>query len=111
MWNIIQEEKGRSFWSRIQGQKFLDSSEDSIYYFVRIEDITKEKNFINQIEESENRLASLIVNLQTGILLEDENRKIVLVNTKFCKMFGIEADPEMMIGADCSNSAEETKHF
>lgn len=99
------------FWARIKGQLFSETSEDDISYFVTIEDISKEKNIIDQLKESENRLASLIVNLQTGILLEDENRKILLVNKQFCKMFGIDLLPEIMIGWDCSNSAEDTKHY
>lgn len=99
------------FWARIKGQLFSEATEDAISYFITIEDISKEKDIIDQLKESENRLASLIVNLQTGILLEDENRKILLVNKQFCKMFGIDLLPEMMIGWDCSNSAEDTKHY
>lgn len=99
------------FWARIKGQLFSETSEAAIRYFITIEDISKEKNIVDKLKESENRLASLIVNLQTGILLEDENRKILLVNEKFCKMFGIDLLPEMMIGWDCSNSAEDTKHY
>jgi len=99
------------FWARIKGQLFSDTTEDAIRYFITIEDISKEKDIVDQLKESENRLASLIANLQTGILLEDENRKILLVNKQFCKMFGIDLLPEMMIGWDCSNSAEDTKHY
>ena len=108
---LHKKNKNEFFWARIKGQLFSESTEDAIRYFVTIEDITKEKDIIDQLKESENRLASLIVNLQTGILLEDENRKILLVNTEFCKMFGIDLLPEMMIGWDCSNSAEDTKHY
>jgi PAS domain S-box-containing protein len=44
------------------------------------------------------------------MLLEDENRKIVLTNSKFCEMFNITALPNDMIGADCINAAEQSKH-
>ncbi|MFC0579165.1 PAS domain S-box protein [Mesonia mobilis] len=73
------------------------------------EDISKEKQALEKLKESENRLAALIVNLQTGILLEDENRNILLTNERFCNMFGIDAPPEALKGLDYSNAAEETK--
>ncbi|NJM78573.1 MAG: PAS domain S-box protein [Flavobacterium sp.] len=80
-------------------------------YFAIEEDITSEKEFNQQLIDSENRLTSLIENLQSGILLEDENRKIVIVNKKFCSMFGIEQNPEAMKGVDCELAAQNTKHF
>ncbi|MEI7663780.1 MAG: GAF domain-containing protein, partial [Bacteroidota bacterium] len=55
------------------------------------------------------RLETLIKDLQSGILVEDQDRKIALVNTLFCNMFGIPVAPEMLFGADCSDSAEQSK--
>ncbi|KAB1156811.1 PAS domain S-box protein [Flavobacterium luteum] len=108
---LHQRNRNDFFWARIKGQLFSETTEDAISYFVTFEDISKEKDSVDQLKESENRLASLIVNLQTGILLEDENRKILLVNKQFCEIFGIDLPPEIMIGWDCSNSAEDTKHY
>jgi PAS domain S-box-containing protein len=61
--------------------------------------------------KSEERLRTLISSLESGILLEDENRKIVLTNSKFCEMFSIPALPEHMVGADCTDAAEQSKHL
>jgi PAS domain-containing protein len=55
-----------------------------------IEDITVKKNVAFSLIESEKRLSFLIRNLQTGVVLEDENRKVVLVNKTFCTMFDLE---------------------
>jgi len=55
------------------------------------------------------RLSSLIENLQSGILLEDEQRKIVLVNQEFNNLFEIPVPPEFLIGVDCAESANQTK--
>ncbi|MBU3821272.1 PAS domain S-box protein [Flavobacteriaceae bacterium XHP0103] len=74
-----------------------------------VRDITKEKEAERHLIESENRLATLIQNLGSGVLLEDENRKIVLTNIKFCELFNIPVSPEILIGQDCSNSAEQSK--
>jgi PAS domain S-box-containing protein len=51
----------------------------------------------------------LILNLDSAILLEDENRKIVLTNHKFCEYFKIPVSPEFLFGQDCSNAANESK--
>lgn len=74
-----------------------------------VRDITKEKAAEKKLIESENRLATLILNLNSGVLLEDENRKIVLTNNKFCELFNIPVSPEFLVGQDCSNSAEQSK--
>ena len=56
-------------------------------------------------------LTNLLINLKEGILLEDASRKIVLTNQMFCNLFSIPAPPEALIGADCSMSAEQSKHL
>tara|TARA_B100000809_G_scaffold169704_1_gene167082 strand:- start:30481 stop:32469 length:1989 start_codon:yes stop_codon:yes gene_type:complete len=74
-----------------------------------IRDVTEEKKAEQLLIASENRLSSLILNLDTALLLEDENQKIVLTNTKFCDLFSIPLDPEDLVGVDRSKSAEESK--
>ncbi|WP_130735772.1 PAS domain-containing protein [Flavobacterium sp. J27] len=101
----------KKYWVRIQGQALLDKAGEIIKFFAIEEDITLEKEFQQQLIDSENRLTSLIENLQSGILLEDENRKIRIVNKKFCTMFHIPVEPEQMKGVDCEIAAEESKHF
>ena len=77
------------------------------------EECFKESKIHDHAELSRNiaRFSNLISNMQEGILVEDENRLIVLTNERFCAMFGIPVDPAMLIGADCSGSAEQSKHF
>ncbi|NNJ89880.1 MAG: PAS domain S-box protein, partial [Eudoraea sp.] len=89
-----------------------DPSGTIAYEVAIVEDITKEKEAEEQIKASENRLSTLITNLQTGVLLENENRAISLTNQRFCDLFQIPATPDQLKGADCSNAAEENKrHF
>lgn len=57
------------------------------------------------------RLKNLLINFQEAVLVEDEYRKIVLTNPKFCELFGIPVPPEAIVGMDCSTSAEENKHL
>ncbi|WBL26377.1 PAS domain S-box protein [Zunongwangia sp. HGR-M22] len=102
---------GETLWAKTRVAAIRDENGKIQHQVATIEDITKEKIAQEKIEESENRLSTLIVNLQTGILLEDENRKILLTNKKFCNIFGIDADPDLLKGVDCSNSAEENKIY
>ncbi len=57
------------------------------------------------------RLSSLIENLHAGILVENNSRHIAVVNQPFCDLFGIPAAPAVLLGTDCSNAAEESKHL
>ncbi len=100
-----------SFWSRIKGQAVYDSKGIVIQYVVIVEDITKGINNQDRLKESEIRLSSLVMNLQKGVMLEDENQKILLVNTDFCSMFSIDVDPKLMVGVDCSKSANQVKYL
>ncbi len=74
-----------------------------------VRDITEAKKAERQLIESENRLTTLIINLDSGILLEDENRKIILTNNKFCEFFKINTSPDLLKGQDGSNAAEQNK--
>jgi PAS domain S-box-containing protein len=53
------------------------------------------------ISDIANRVGPIMENLQDGILLEDENRTLLLTNSSFCKMFGINENPSSLIGIDC----------
>lgn len=101
----------KKYWIRLQGQPLLDKKGKVIKYFAVQEDITLQKIYHQKIIDSENKLNSLIENLQSGVLLEDEHRKIVIVNKKFCSLFSIPIAPELMKGFDCVKAAEEIKHF
>jgi PAS domain S-box-containing protein len=102
---------GSHFWAKTKGQPILDSEGKVSEFFAMVEDITEKKNADFQRIESENRLSFFIVNLQTAVILEDENRKILLTNKKFCSMFDIDMVPETLIGSDYANSVENSKPF
>lgn len=64
-----------------------------------------EKNLYRTVE----LLKTLIANLHSGILVEDENRKILFSNQLFCNLLSIPVPHESLVGVDCTNSAEESK--
>lgn len=57
------------------------------------------------------QLTLLVSKLEQAVLMENQHRQIVQVNQKFCELFTIPVAPQLLIGSDCSNAAEEVKHF
>ena len=97
-----------------------DNDEDNLLdtFTYLNEQINKRKKVERDLKKSEyhlsaagNRLSQLITNLNNGILLEDENRNIVLTNQLFCDMFSIPELPEAMSGKNYVYSAEQYKHL
>lgn len=74
-------------------------------------DITDIKKTQQEKESISSRLSTLITSLNSGVLLEDGNRNILVTNEDFCSIFEISATPDQLVGINCSNSAEESKHL
>lgn len=72
-------------------------------------DISEKKKAEEKLNESEHRLISLITNLQNGVLVEDENRRIVLANKKYCEIFDIDTDHEKLKGRNSAEYVDATK--
>lgn len=63
------------------------------------------------LQTSQTRLAALISNLHSGILVEDELRRVVLTNQMFCGIFNLEMRPNELIGTDYYDLADDFKHL
>ena len=96
-------------WLEVNGTLVYDKENKPVAAQGIIRDITKDKEAGDLLMESKNRLSALVLNLNSGIILEDENRKIVLSNTKFCELFKIDAQPNDLIGMDCKLASEQNK--
>ena len=79
------------------------------YHVAVVEDITARRQAERLVIDSESRLSTLIANLNTAILLENESGSIALTNQRFCNMFGIPAPPEALRGMDCKDAATASK--
>lgn len=103
------KKSGESYWLRINGQPIFDKNGNATQFFAIEEDITYEKAAKEKIQAAASRMSSLIKNLHAGILLENDNRTIALINQRFCNLFNIPALPEQMTGIDCTQAAEQSK--
>jgi PAS domain S-box-containing protein len=87
----------------------LDSDDLLIIVDYINSEIAKRKETEDSLNRTLKLLTTLLSNLNSGILVEDENRKILYTNQLFCNMFSIPASPDQMTGADCSDSANQSK--
>ncbi len=88
----------------------LEEVDDNGYKLSGIaRDITEKVNADKQKENWISRLLVLIENLQEGVLMEDENGKIVLVNRAFCDLFSVRLIPEDLIGKNYVNAHNHIK--
>ncbi len=90
----------------------LIENEDKVMELVAVaRDITDRIGTEDALRTTQTRLSTLITNLQDGVLVEDENRKIILINQLFCSIFNIPVPADSLISTDCSQSAEQSKHL
>lgn len=71
--------------------------------------IRKRKETENRLTQTVELLKTLLGSLQSGILVEDENRKVLFTNQRFCTQFSIPMFAENMIGEDYLNYEEHCK--
>jgi PAS domain S-box-containing protein len=81
------------------------------FFSAFIKDISEQKQSQDELELTTSRISTLIRNLHTGILVEDEKRKIVLVNNEYCRLFNIAVDPEKLVGLDCNSIFHRASRF
>lgn len=72
-------------------------------------DISQQKQAEEESRLAADKLLHMITNLNSGVLLESETRHIEVINHTFCQIFGIPLSPAELSGADCSQSAEQSK--
>lgn len=71
-------------------------------------DIQNYKNIQGELTATANRLSHLLINLQTGVLLEDENGNVVLTNKQFTEFFAYPGSPETLVGIECTDLYESS---
>lgn len=61
-----------------------------------------------ELNHSLTRLTTLIRNLHSGIIVENENRVVILANQYFCDLFSITAPPDALCGMYCNDFASHS---
>jgi PAS domain S-box-containing protein len=100
---------GELFWNELSISPIFDPEGNLTHYIGIQTNITDRIKAEEELQATTSRLTTLITNLQSGVIVEDERRRVVLVNQKFCDLFSIPAPPSALIGADSSKYAEASK--
>ncbi|AUD03323.1 PAS domain-containing hybrid sensor histidine kinase/response regulator [Spirosoma pollinicola] len=72
-------------------------------------DVSDRKLAETELETTQTRLATLITNLQSGVMVEDENGRVILANQLFCDIFQIPLTADELIGYNCYEARQQVK--
>jgi PAS domain S-box-containing protein len=105
-------EKLKKSIETVSGESLFVDDDDLIHIVEYLEkQFFDRKRVERESIDTANRMSALIMNLQEGVLLEDENREILLTNQYFCDLFHIPVSPDVLRGTNCSGSAEASMHL
>ncbi len=76
---------------------------------VNTRDLTERRREQAALRATTSRLTNLVRNMKSGVLVEDENRRVALVNGEFCSIFGLDAATGTLVGRDSERTAEILK--
>lgn len=90
----------------------LIEADDQVTELVAVaRDVSARKQAEMALKATQIRLSTMITGLQSGVLVKDEQRRVILVNQLFCDIFGITERPDQLIGMDYAKAAESFKHL
>jgi diguanylate cyclase (GGDEF)-like protein/PAS domain S-box-containing protein len=81
---------------------------DLLYHIVNVTDITERNLSQAATAAATLRLETLIANIQAGVIVEDSQGQLVLVNQSFCDMMGLSLPPAALIGANIPQLARQS---
>lgn len=93
-------------WANLTRSLVCNPQGQPLYDLCIVEDIQGRKQAESHLQAAKAKLATLIENLQAGVLVEDECRKIILVNQDFCDLFAIPVSPSVLLGQNCAELAQ-----
>ncbi len=92
----------RYFEARGKATKF-DAQGRAIAVIGTVSDVTSKVEKDLSIQLHSQQLASILDNLNDGILSEDENNIILTLNSTFCSLFNIKESPDYYINQSCES--------
>jgi PAS domain S-box-containing protein len=93
----------------VEAHQRIAFAEDGVVLGVSgtLKDITERKHTEIVLRVATSRLRALIENMQAGILVETEGRKIALLNETFCRMFQVPVPAHVLVESDTRDLLKE----
>lgn len=95
--------EGALVWVTLSVSLVRDVHGNPLHFISQIQDITENKHIEQILRLTSLRFAKLIENFQGGLLMEDEQGRVVTINQRYCDMFGVLLSPEAMVGQFCTD--------
>ena len=106
------DNQSESFIAFVDSYKEIKEGAKSDLHFISKylnQQFSKNKESEDRYSRTVGLLNTLMAHHQSGVVVEDENGKILYANQSFCDMFYISVSPETLIGVDFTNSAPGSK--
>ena len=97
-------ERRRTTW---YNRVVTDDDGEVITIFSQFEDVTDEYERQRKLDEHDVLKSTLFETLPVGVLAEDADREVIRINHRLLDLFGIDHDPDEVVGADCEAFAAE----
>lgn len=103
----LKNANGQYIWIRVSFS--LTKIHDSLFIIATAKDVSFNRNTFNQLELVHSWSTILIENLKEGIIMEDQNRRLLVTNKALLDIFDMHLDPSNLIGIDCEDVAQNLK--
>ena len=97
-------ERRRTTW---YNRVVTDDDGEVITTFSQFEDVTEAHERRQKLEEHNALESSLFGMLPVGVLAENADREVIRINQRVLDLFGLSADPDDVVGADCRAFASD----
>jgi len=78
-----------------------DEEDDVVSLIISDREITEQKEYERELEQTNALLSTLFDTLPVGVLAEDEQRNVVAVNEQMFELFDLPGSPDEIRGTDC----------
>ncbi len=102
---------GKEYWCSCNITPILNDEGETLKFISLQSDITQKKKQEQEFAALYSRMNTLMESLQDGVMIENEERKISLINQTCCDLFNIPATPETLLGADCAEALDQLKNL
>ncbi|GAB3741142.1 PAS domain S-box protein [Spirosoma lituiforme] len=99
---------GRVVWIG-QTVRLIEEDGQTLELVAVARDVSGRKLAEIELETTQTRLETLITNLQSGVMVEDENGRVLLANQLFCDLFEIPLSANDLIGYNCTLARQQVK--
>jgi PAS domain S-box-containing protein len=105
---IVDSDFGSADTSPYDASQFMRDREVK----TEMDELSKYLNsYHEQLIDTSTRLQTLLASLNSAVLSENQDHKIVFVNQLFCDLFGLPDHPDQYKGMDCSEASERAKEL